>query len=93
MRFLQAVKDKIVTEIVQEDTITPGGIVIPETARQSPHSLGKVISVGEEVKNIEIGDILMFHRHSGGQATFFEGKEIRVLGYAEIYCVIKNISE
>ena len=95
MKKLLAVSDKIIVEIVQDDLKTEGGIIIPETIKQNPHSTGRVTSVGEEIPadKVKVGDIVIFHRHAGGQATFFENKEIRILCYKEIYGVISESKE
>lgn len=90
MKKLQAIKDKIVVEIIPDDLKTPGGLFIPENVIQLPHSTGRVVSVGEEVPTVVEGDIVIFHRHAGGQATYFENKEIRVLACAEIYGVVRD---
>jgi len=91
MKKLQAVKDKIVVEIIPDDLKTSGGLFIPENVVQLPHSTGRVISFGEEVIGVSEGDIVIFHRFAGGQATYFENKEIRVLCVNEIYGVVKEI--
>jgi len=86
---VQAVKDKIFVQVIKEELKTPGGIVIPEGVRQLPQKTGVVLSVGEEVKEIKEGDILMFHQQAG-QIALIESVEYRILMYNEIYAVVNE---
>lgn len=90
MKVLQAVKDKVVVEILKDQEVTDGGIIIPDTVKKSPHSTGKVVSIGNEVEEVKGNDIVIFAQFAG-QATFLGTKEIRVLCLGEIYGVIKDI--
>lgn len=86
---IQAVKDKIVVQVIKEELKTPGGIIIPEGIRQMPQKTGVVLSIGEEVKEINEGDIVMFHQQ-GGQVVLIETVEHRILMYGEVYAVIRE---
>lgn len=90
MKTLQGVTDKVVVEIVKESDMTEGGLFIPDTVKKSPHSTGKVLSVGNKVEEIKVGDIILFAQF-GGQATFLGSKEIRILCTGEIYGILKDI--
>lgn len=90
MKILQGVSDKVVVEILKDNDITDGGIIIPDTVKKSPHSTGRVLSIGNKVEEIQVGDIVLFAQF-GGQATFLGPKEIRVLCFGEIYGVLKDI--
>ena len=89
MMKLQGIKDKIVVEIIKEDLKTPGGIIIPEGVRQLPQKMGKVISIGEEVKEVCVGDIIVFHQQAG-QIVLLDSIEYKILMYGEVYAVIKE---
>lgn len=87
MKTIKAVKDKIFVEIVTE-TMTKGGLVLPENfSDSSPHRIGRVISVGDEVCNIVPGDYIAFAKH-GGQATILDNKHYMILMYGEIYGIV-----
>ena len=85
--MIQAVGDKIIVEEMKR-TRTEGGIIIPESA-VDPQSYGLVISVGEEVKNIEAGNIIVFHQR-GGQASLIGKKLLRILKYEEVYGILND---
>lgn len=89
---IQAVNDKIVCILLQKSNTTSGGIVLPDDTSQEPQKYGKVISVGEDIKEkdtIKKDDIILFHP-SGGMSIILEGAICQVLSYQEIYGVIKN---
>ena len=86
---LQGIKDKVIVEVIKEELKTAGGIIIPESARHLPQKMGRVISVGEEVKEIKEEDIIIFHQ-MGGQVVLLNNVEYKVLMNNEIYAVIKE---
>ncbi|MEA2067518.1 MAG: co-chaperone GroES family protein [Thermotogota bacterium] len=47
------------------------GIIIPETTRKDKANSGEVLAVGREVKEVKIGDKIMFNYP---KARFFEGE-------------------
>ena len=46
-------------------------IVIPEGARKEKPSQGKVLAIGDQVKQVKVGDIVAFNY---ARANFFEGE-------------------
>lgn len=89
MKLVKAVNDKIVVELVMEEKVTPGGIYIPVNADKDPQSYGIVLSVGEEVKNVKPGDLIIFHKN-GGMAIMIDRKIMKVLTDREVYAVIEE---
>ena len=61
--MINALKDKIIVEFLRT-TKTESGLIIPDSAKD-PQGFGRVLSVGEEVKNIKEGDVLVFHMMAG----------------------------
>lgn len=90
MKVIQAINNHVVVEefIKKEDT-TPTGIIIPQTIKMEPQKYGKVLSIGEKVENIKIGDIAVFHQ-SGGQAVIIDGVIQRILKNDEIYGILNE---
>ena len=77
-----AVKDKIVAQELTE-TKTPGGIIIPDSAK-SPQFVGKVLSVGPEVTTCKEEDIIVAHKN-GGMAVFINNEVFKILKSDEVY--------
>lgn len=89
-----AVNDKIIVKILEEDNKTEGGIIVPEVAQGNlkPQEVGEVTSVGELVKEIEVGDTIMFNKH-GGMAIILDRNLCKVLKYDEVYGILKKAGE
>ncbi len=66
---LRPLKDRVFVSYTPELEKTAGGLYIPESAKEKPQS-GKVEAVGEEVKQIKVGDTILFDRYSGSKITF-----------------------
>ena len=51
--------DRLLVERVEEATTTASGIIIPDNAKDKP-SQGRVIAIGKDVENINVGDTIVF---------------------------------
>lgn len=60
---MKTVKDKIVVKVEIKEK-TASGIIIPDSVNEKIQK-GKVISIGNEVKEIVINDIVVFNKYSG----------------------------
>jgi len=70
---LKPLGDRLVIEPIEQEEVTAGGIVLPETAKEKPQQ-GKVLAVGpgardDEGKRIEmdvkLGDKVLYAKYSG----------------------------
>ena len=59
-------KDRVFVSYTEELEKTAGGLYIPDSAKEKPQS-GKVEAVGEEVKQIKVGDTILFDKYSGSK--------------------------
>jgi chaperonin GroES len=59
-------KDRVFVSYTNELEKTAGGLYIPDTAKEKPQT-GKVEAVGEEVKQIKVGDKILFDKYSGSK--------------------------
>lgn len=48
---------------IQVETRSPGGLILPDAPKEKPDS-ATVVLIGEEVKRVEVGAVIMFHEHS-----------------------------
>jgi chaperonin GroES len=87
--LMQAIRDKIFVKVLKQEMLTKGGLVIPETVKKEPQKYGIVISLGPDVKGIQISDTLMFHDR-GGQTVIIDDEEYRVLIDNEVYGVVPS---
>jgi chaperonin GroES len=70
---IRPLHDRIVVKRVEEEKTSPGGIVIPDTAKEKPIQ-GEVIAVGngklldsgeKRALDVKVGDKVLFGKYSG----------------------------
>jgi len=77
---LRPLQDRIIVKRLEEETMTAGGIFIPETAKEKPMK-GEVVAVGNG-KKTEDGKILPVDVKKGDKVLFgkYAGTEIKIDG-------------
>ena len=68
MKF-KPLKDRVFVSYSEEIEKTPGGIYVPDVAKEKPQK-GKVRAIGAEVKNIKVDDMVLFDKYSGTKVDF-----------------------
>ena len=90
MRKIQAINDHVIVElVVATENTSEGGIFLPGTVEMEPQRYGNVISVGPDITDIKVGDVIAFAKF-GGQDIILNRVVIKVLKKAEIYGVISE---
>ena len=81
---LQPLGDRLIVEVLEEEEVTIGGIVLPETATEKPQR-GKVLAVGPGARNQETGEYIKMEVAEGDEVIFskYGGTEIK-LGVDEV---------
>ena len=78
MKF-RPLHDRVLVKRLDEDEKSPGGIIIPDTAKEKP-SEGKVVAVGSGTKSedgkvtaldVKKGDKILFGKWSGTEAVSY----------------------
>lgn len=59
-------KDRVFVSYTEELDRTSGGIYIPDAAKEKPQR-GKIEAVGDEVKEVKVGDMILFDKFSGSK--------------------------
>ncbi|KPL84310.1 molecular chaperone GroES [Thermanaerothrix daxensis] len=94
---LKPLGSRVVVEPIEEEEVTAGGIVLPETAKEKPQK-GKVLSVGpgdrdESGKRIpldvSVGDTVLFAKYAGTEVKV-EGKKLLILRESDILAIIES---
>jgi chaperonin GroES len=92
---LKPLGNRVVIEPVEQEEITAGGIVLPETAKEKPQK-GKVLSVGpgerdEDGKRIPLdvapGDTVLFAKYAGTEIKI-DGKKLLILKESDILAIL-----
>ncbi len=88
---LKVIDDKVLVEREEvEDQKSPGGIIIPDTAKEKPQ-IGTVVAVGtdEELKDlIKKGNRIVFGKYTGDEIEF-ERKKYLVVQRSDILAIIE----
>jgi chaperonin GroES len=92
---LKPLGNRVVVEPVEQEEITAGGIVIPETAKEKPQK-GTILAVGpgdrdEDGKRIpldvSVGDTILFAKYSGTEIKV-ENKKLLILRETDILAIV-----
>lgn len=81
-------KDRVFVSYAEEGEKTAGGIYLPETAKEKPQK-GKVEAIGSEVKEIKVGNTILFDKYSGSK-TNIDGTEYLILKEEDILGVLEG---
>jgi chaperonin GroES len=94
MKF-RPLHDRVLVLRIEEDEKTPGGIIIPDTAKEKP-SEGKIVEVGSGTKaedgtvtplDVKKGDKILFGKWSGTEVTV-DGDELLIMKESDILGII-----
>ena len=86
MKF-KPLKDRVFVKYTEEGEKTAGGLYIPDSAKEKPQK-GLVEAVGQEVKEIKVGNTILFDKYSGSKVNIDNNeyliiKEEDILGIVE----------
>ena len=92
---LKPLGSRVVVEPIEQEDVTAGGIVLPETAKEKPQK-GNVLSVGpgdrdDEGKRIaldvKVGEVVLFAKYSGTEIKV-DGKKLIILRESDILAIV-----
>ena len=92
---LKPLGNRLVVEPIEEEEMTAGGIVLPETAKEKPQK-GKVISAGPGDRNekgdrihmdVKAGDTVLFAKYAGTEIKV-DGKKLLILRESDVLAII-----
>jgi len=92
---LKPLGNRVVVEPIEEEEITAGGIVLPETAKEKPQK-GTVVAVGPGDRNdageriavdVSEGDTVLFAKY-GGTEVKVEGKKLLILRESDLLAIL-----
>jgi len=93
---IRPLHDRIIVERLEEETVTAGGLIIPDSAKEKPQQ-GKVVAVGngkktEEGKviamDVKVGDKVLFGKYAGNEVKV-DGKEYLMMREDDIMGVVE----
>ena len=94
---IRPLHDRVIVRRMEEETMSAGGIVIPDNATEKP-ATGKVIAVGNGKKtdsgdvhpmDVKVGDTVLFGKYAGTEVKV-DGEELLVMREDDIVAVLED---
>ena len=94
---IKPLEDRIVIRQVEAEQTTASGLVIPDTAKETPQE-GEVIAVGpgrvDDNGNripvdVKVGDVVIYSRY-GGTEVKYDGQEFQILSSRDVLAVVER---
>ena len=88
---LKPLRDRVIVKPIEQDTVTTGGIVIPDSAKEKPQK-GTVLAVGPGARDedgnlqsidLKENDTVLFGKYAGNKIKI-DGEEILILSIDDI---------
>ena len=86
---------RVVIEPMEQEEMTAGGIVLPETAKEKPQK-GTVLATGpgdrdddgDRIKmDVQVGDLVLFAKYSGTEIKY-DGKKLLIMRESDILAIL-----
>ena len=94
---IRPLHDRVIVKRLEEERVSAGGIVIPDTAAEKPVQ-GKVVAVGKgkileggDVRplDVKVGDKILFGKYSGTEVKV-DGEELVVMSEEDVMAIIEG---
>ena len=82
------VGQKLLIKEIKAETKTASGIIIPGIAQKLTYK-GKVVGRGDQVTEIEIGDVIQYADHAMPTPMKHQGEEHLLLQVGDVYAIIR----
>ena len=92
---LKPLADRVVIKVIEETESSPGGIILPDTARERPQR-GEVLAVGpgkvskdgqREPMDVKVGDVVLFTKY-GGTEVKVGNVDYKIMSMNDILAII-----
>ncbi|MBM4387458.1 MAG: co-chaperone GroES [Deltaproteobacteria bacterium] len=93
---VKPLQDRILVRRLENEDKSPGGIIIPDTAKEKPQE-GKVVAVGGgkflengqvRALSVKVGDKILFGKYSGTEVKI-DGEEHLIMREDDVYAIIE----
>jgi chaperonin GroES len=94
---LRPLGGRVIVEPIEQEEMTAGGIILPETAKEKPQE-GKILAAGPGDRDedgeripmeVQIGDKVLYAKYSGTEVKM-DGKKLLILRESDILAVIEG---
>ncbi len=98
---LKPVNDKIVVipKNIEDNTVTEGGIILPDTVHDGALLEGEVMSVGEGMYSsngtlipviCSVGDTILYNKHAQLQEYKLDGEDVVIMSQNEVLSILEE---
>jgi chaperonin GroES len=92
---LKPLGSRLVVEPIEEEEVTSGGIVLPETAKEKPQK-GTVLAIGPGDRNdkgeripmdVKVGDKVLYAKYAGTEVKY-NSKKLLILRESDVLAIL-----
>ena len=94
---LKPLGGRVIIEPIEQEEMTAGGIILPETAKEKPQE-GKILAAGPGDRNedgeriemeVKVGDKVLYAKYSGTEVKL-DGKKLLILRESDILAIVEG---
>jgi chaperonin GroES len=94
---LKPLGGRVIVEPIEQEEMTAGGIILPETAKEKPQE-GKILAAGPGDRDedgeripmeVQVGDRVLYAKYSGTEVKM-DGKKLLILRESDILAVLEG---
>ena len=94
---LKPLGGRVIVEPIEQEEMTAGGIILPETAKEKPQE-GKILAAGPGERNedgeriemeVKVGDKVLYAKYSGTEVKL-DGKKMLILRESDILAIVEG---
>ena len=93
---LKPLGDRVIVKPIEQDEVTAGGIMLPDTAKEKPQK-GTVLAIGPGNRNdagehvaldVAVDDTVLFAKYAGTEIKI-DGEKVLVLRESDILAIVE----
>jgi chaperonin GroES len=94
---LKPLGGRVIVEPIEQEEMTAGGIILPETAKEKPQE-GKILAAGPGERDdkgervameVKVGDRVLYAKYSGTEVKL-DGRKVLILRESDILAVVEG---
>ena len=94
---LKPLGGRVIVEPIEQEEMTAGGIILPETAKEKPQE-GKILAAGPGDRDedgeripmeVQVGDKVLYAKYSGTEVKM-DGKKLLILRESDILAILEG---
>ena len=94
---LKPLGGRVIVEPIEQEEMTAGGIILPETAKEKPQE-GKILAAGPGERDdtgkriameVSVGDRVLYAKYSGTEIKM-DGKKVLILRESDILGIVET---